>query len=151
MSWRLGVVSLIPKNRFIYFFSQKLALPFAIKYNYKIATKRIASRLKHVLPSIINLDQTGYLKRMYIGQNIRLLYHRDDTDELDIPGLLFCIFFFRYRKGFWYNWMELKKSFRVSRIFSRYKICFAIEMFFKKRSCHLFWHWLGLLQSDIYF
>ncbi len=33
----------------------------------------IANRLKLVLPSIINGDQTGYLKNRYIGENIRLL------------------------------------------------------------------------------
>ncbi len=32
-----------------------------------------ANRLKLVLPSIINGDQTGYLKNRYIGENIRLL------------------------------------------------------------------------------
>ena len=55
---------------------------------YKIVTKCIASRLKQVLPSIVHLDQTGYLKGRYIGVNIRLLSDIIDyTDENDIPGI----------------------------------------------------------------
>ncbi len=41
--------------------------------DYKIIAKLIANKLKPVLPSIINGDQTGYLKNGYIGENIRLL------------------------------------------------------------------------------
>lgn len=41
--------------------------------DYKIIAKLIANTLKKVLPSIINEDQTGYLKNRFIGENIRLL------------------------------------------------------------------------------
>ena len=41
--------------------------------DYKIATKSIASRMRKVLPRIINNDQTGFLKNRFIGENIRLL------------------------------------------------------------------------------
>ena len=55
---------------------------------YKIVTKCIAPRLKQVLPSIVHLDQIGYLKGKYIGVNIRLLSDIIDyTDENDIPGI----------------------------------------------------------------
>ncbi len=41
--------------------------------DYKIIAKLIANRLKLILPSIINGDQTRYLKNRFIGENIRLL------------------------------------------------------------------------------
>ena len=41
--------------------------------DYKIATKSIASRIRKVLPRIINNDQTGFLKGRFIGENIRLI------------------------------------------------------------------------------
>ena len=41
--------------------------------DYKIAAKVIATRMKKVLPDIINIDQTGLLKGRSIGENVRLL------------------------------------------------------------------------------
>lgn len=41
--------------------------------DYKIAAKVIATRMKKVLPDIINNDQTGFLKGRSIGENVRLL------------------------------------------------------------------------------
>ncbi len=49
--------------------------------DYKILTKILANRLKKVLPSIINTDQSGYLERRLIGQNIRLLEDIDNNIE----------------------------------------------------------------------
>ena len=44
-----------------------------LNVDYKIATKVIANRLAKVLPDIISLDQTGYVKNRYIGENVRLI------------------------------------------------------------------------------
>ena len=41
--------------------------------DYKILTKTIAKRIEKVLPNIISVDQTGYVKGRYIGENIRLI------------------------------------------------------------------------------
>ena len=41
--------------------------------DYKIAAKALANRIKFVLPSIINNDQTGFMKNRFIGENIRLI------------------------------------------------------------------------------
>jgi exonuclease III len=58
--------------------------------DYKIATKAIANRLKHVLNSIIGSDQTGFIKGRYIGENIRLLCETlEYVDTHDIPSILF--------------------------------------------------------------
>ena len=61
---------------------------------YKIGSACIAKRLKSVLPSLINEDQTGFMANRYIGDNIRLIYdlisylYRENK-----PGLLLCLDF----------------------------------------------------------
>ena len=62
--------------------------------DYKIATKAIAVRMKTVLPSIINPDQTGFLKGRFLGENIRLIDEVIDYTEFKtIPGLLLFVDF----------------------------------------------------------
>ena len=62
--------------------------------DYKIANKSIASRLRKVLPRIINNDQTGFLKNRFIGENIRLLDSIINyTNTEQIPGLLLFVDF----------------------------------------------------------
>ena len=39
----------------------------------KIASKTIARRIESVLQSVIQLDQSGFVKDRYIGENIRLI------------------------------------------------------------------------------
>ena len=61
---------------------------------YKIASGTIANRLKLVVNSLINKDQTGFIKGRYIGENIRLVYDlMSYTEENHIPGLLLLIDF----------------------------------------------------------
>ena len=61
---------------------------------YKIGSACIAKRLKSILPSLINEDQTGFMANRYIGDNIRLIYglisylYRENK-----PGLLLCLDF----------------------------------------------------------
>lgn len=47
---------------------------------YKIGSAGIANSLKATLPSLINEDQTGFIRNRYIGDNIGLIY--DVTDYL---------------------------------------------------------------------
>ena len=62
--------------------------------DYKIATKSIASRIRKVLPKIINNDQTGFLKGRFIGENIRLIDSIINyTNTEKIPGLLLFVDF----------------------------------------------------------
>lgn len=52
------------------------------------------SRIKSVLPIIINNDQTGFIPGRYIGENTRLIYDiLFYTGVNDLPGLLFLIDF----------------------------------------------------------
>ena len=49
--------------------------------DYKVATKSVATRIAKVLPSLIHEDQTGYIKGVFIGQNIRLIADIREHDE----------------------------------------------------------------------
>ena len=56
--------------------------------------KPIASRIKNVIPSLINFDQTGFLKGRTIGENITLIESIINYTKLkDIPGLLLFVDF----------------------------------------------------------
>ncbi len=70
---RHGIITLIPKKN-----KPRIILknwyPFTVlNTDYKILTKCLAGRIRTVLPSIIDLDQTGFIKGMYIGENIRTI------------------------------------------------------------------------------
>ena len=61
-----------------------------LNVDYKIATKSIANRIKHVLSSIISPSQTGFIKGRYIGENIRLICEiLEHVDQNDLPSLMF--------------------------------------------------------------
>ena len=63
-----------------------------------ILSKTIANRIKHVLPSIINEDQTGFLKGRSISANIRLIDGILRLMEKEkIPGLML---FLDFQKAF---------------------------------------------------
>ena len=69
-----GVITCIPKGD-----KDKLLLknwrPISLlNVCYKIASGSIANRLKNCLGSIINDDQTGFLKDRFIVENTRLIY-----------------------------------------------------------------------------
>jgi hypothetical protein len=80
---------------------------------YKIGSSCIANRLKNVLPSLINEDQTGFMVNRYMGDNIRLIYDLICyLNYNNIPGLLLCIDF---EKAFdsvdWNFMMKVLKAF----------------------------------------
>ena len=100
---------------------------------YKIGSSCIASRLKNVLPKLINEDQTGFIRNRYIGDNIRLIY---DTiaylEEHKLPGLLLNIDF---EKAFdslsWEFMMKVLKAFGFQE-----KLCQWISTFYHDiKSC----------------
>ena len=89
MTQRRGIIILIPK---------KDAEPDLIKNwrpitllncDYEIATKAIANRLKRVIPKLVNSNETGLIKRRFIGENISLIDSVINFAAVkNIPGLL---------------------------------------------------------------
>ena len=54
----------------------------------------VANRLKRVLPSIINEDQTGFISGRFIGENTRMVYDTIEyCDVTDTKGLLIILDF----------------------------------------------------------
>jgi hypothetical protein len=104
-----GIINLIPKKNKNRLYLKNWRPISLLNTDYKILAKALAFRLQNVLPSIINDDQTGYLKNRYIGQNIRLLEDISFfTDEENIPGIIFSIDF---EKAFdSVNWNFLYKT-----------------------------------------
>ena len=57
--------------------------------DYKILSKVLSLRLIDILPRLINVNQTGYVKNRFIGENIRLIKDiLEYTKKEDIPGVL---------------------------------------------------------------
>ena len=57
---RRGLISLLPKENKVLHYLKNWRPISLLNCNYKIAAKVIASRIKTVLPTIINFDQTGF-------------------------------------------------------------------------------------------
>ena len=59
-----------------------------INVSTKIASKALALRMRKVIPSIINYDQTAYVKGRFIGESIRLYLKEIQTPcAPDVPWL----------------------------------------------------------------
>ena len=94
ISQRRGLITLIPKKDKTLCYIKNWRPISLLNCDYKIAAKSIASRIKRVLPSVINSDQTGFQKNRFIGENIRLLNSiLSYTDIEKLPGLLIFIEF----------------------------------------------------------
>ena len=66
---RRGIISLIPKQKDP--LNLKNWRPLSLlNQDYKLLAKLIAERIKPHLKKLINIDQTGFIKGRYIGQNI---------------------------------------------------------------------------------
>ena len=70
---RRGIIKLISKKDAEPYYIKNWRPITLLKTDYKIAAKAIANRMKQVLPSVINYDQTGFLKDRFIGENVRLI------------------------------------------------------------------------------
>ena len=91
---RRGLITLIPKKNKPTNLLKNWRPITLLNCDYKIATKSIASRIRKVLPKIINNDQTGFLKGRFIGENIRLIDSIINyTNTEKIPGLLLFVDF----------------------------------------------------------
>jgi hypothetical protein len=77
--------------------------------DYNILTKTLATRLKKVLPEVINEDQVAYLKERFIGQNIRTIIDIMDFTRLNNkPGF---VAFLDFEKAFdTVNWNVIQQT-----------------------------------------
>ena len=93
-SQKRGVLILLPKKeQDPLLISNKRPITL-LNVDYKIVSKTIASRIRKVLPFLINEDQTGYVKSRYIGENIRLILDLIEYTETNkIPGKLMFVDF----------------------------------------------------------
>ena len=98
ISQRRGIITLILKPNKDTTLLDNLRPISLLNNDYKILTKLIAKRLEKVLPKIINPDQTGYVKNMYIDENVRLISDiMSYTEEINIPGIAL---FLDFKKAF---------------------------------------------------
>ena len=91
-------------------------------YDYKILAYILAKRLQCVIKSIINVDQSGYIKGRYIGCNIRVLEDIIDySATLQIDSSLICLDF---EKAFdsvnWYFMLSALKKFNFGNNFIKW-------------------------------
>jgi len=93
VSQRRGVITLLPKNKDPFLLKNWRPITL-LNTDYKLASKTIACRIKEVIPSIINSDQTGFMKGRYIGENIRktidIIEH---AESHKCAGMIFSIDF----------------------------------------------------------
>ena len=73
ISQRRGLITLLPKKNKPRQYLKNWRPITLLNCDYKIAAKSITTRLRKVLPHLINNDQTSFLKGRFIGENIRLM------------------------------------------------------------------------------
>ena len=94
ISQRRGLITLLPKKNKPRQYLKNWRPITLLNCDYKIAAKSIVTRLKKVLPYLINNDPTGFLKGRFIGENIRLINSVIDyAEKQNIPGLLLFVDF----------------------------------------------------------
>ena len=112
ISQRRGIIKLIPKKDADPSLIKTDWLPISLlNCDYKIAAKAITNRLKQILPKIIDIDQTGFPKGRFIGENVRLIDSIINfAAAKKIPGLLL---FLDFEKAFdTVEWAFVQKTFQ---------------------------------------
>ena len=120
-SQRIAVISLIHKkgNKNLLKNYRPISLT---NVDYRILGQVIANRLHSVLPSLISLDQAGYVKGRFIGNNIRtiedLLFYNNDANKDSIT--CFLDFQKAYDSIEWKCIFTVLKKFNFSNIFIKW-------------------------------
>ncbi len=106
---RRGVITLIPKQgKDLRYLSNWRPISL-LNADYKILAKALANRLQGVISNIINPDQTGYIKKRYIGDNIRTI--SDIIDYCNNTGKLGIVALLDFQKAFdSISWSFLEKT-----------------------------------------
>ena len=89
-----GILSIIPKKGKDLRRLKNWRPLSLLNTDYKILTKLLASRLQKVISEIVSLDQSGYIKGRYIGDNIRNIYDAIQYTAIsNIPGMIVALDF----------------------------------------------------------
>jgi hypothetical protein len=86
---RRGVISLLPKgNKDVHYLSNWRPITL-LCCDYKLISKVLSTRLKNILPILINSSQTGFISGRYIGENVNIILQliENAVDE-DTPGMI---------------------------------------------------------------
>lgn len=136
-----AIISLLPKPgkdvRYL-----KNWRPIALlNTDYKIAAKCIASRMKHVLNTIISYEQTGFLKGRFIGENIRLVQDLIwYCNEKSVPGgLLFLDFMKAFDR---LDWSFIQCTLSYFNFGSQFK--HWIKVFYSNHLCFKQWLFISV-------
>ncbi len=93
-----GLITIIPKSKKDPLFIDNWRPITLLNNDYKILALVLAKRLKHVLNSIIDETQSGFMQKRHISNNIRLVLDMMDySDYINSDGF---IFFSDYYKAF---------------------------------------------------
>jgi hypothetical protein len=68
---KLGIITLSPKKNKIRLLLKNWRPITLLTVDYKLIAKSLASRLETILPHYISMNQFGYVKGRYIGENVR--------------------------------------------------------------------------------
>jgi hypothetical protein len=119
---KTGILTLIPKkdkDRLLLKNWRPLTL---LTTDYKILTKLLALHMTKVIPSIINHDQTAYIKGRYIGENIRTI--TDIIEYCKQKNMSAILLLIDFEKAFdtvrWNFLGEILQKFYFGKIFQKW-------------------------------
>jgi len=96
-SQRQAIITLIDKGKDRSYIENWRPISL-LNVDYKIASKAIANRLHNLIPKLIGLHQTGFVKGRYINDTIRTLY--DIIDYCHITGTCGLLLLIDFEKAF---------------------------------------------------
>ena len=104
---REGIITCIPKGGKSKKYIKNWRPISLLNTVYKIASGCIANRIKKILPSIIDFDQSGFMQGRFTGDNIRLVYDILNHSKLhDRHGILLLIDFEKAFDSVAWSFME---------------------------------------------
>ena len=107
-----GVIICIPKQGKLRNTLKNWRPLTSLNTTYKFHSSMVANRLKLILPSVINEDQTGFISGRFIGENTRMIYDTINyCEEENKKGLLIILDF---SKAFdTIEWLFIEDVFKI--------------------------------------
>ena len=108
--------------------------------DYRILAFVLSNRLQNIIPSIVNTDQTAYIKGRYMGQNIRLLLDIiNNYNTKDKQGFIMTLDFTKAFDTLEWNFMfKVMKFFNFGESFIKWiKLLYEEPISYIKNNGHL--------------